>query len=308
MLGARYGAVQDSGLSATHEEFREACDDGAVAVFVEEHVEPEPAQVALIEEARDWATGRIFKPFRDAEDLRSKVTRSLHDFIVARESTSVDTEELVARAHALLPGSRSGSVARLHLVVTGGPRREVVPPAKLEEEALARSVTKEALFGSWPVFNRTEGTETKLSGDTLVLEQQSSSICLNEEGSVRITVPAVQGSDQANAALPVLVEEDVADALAGMIGFAAWLLDEIDPNRRLADVVVLASLDGAGYMGWKTHEEVRSNPHRAQMSMHGDQPVIVPHEPNSLPRPALIANREGVARDLLVRLRRKMRS
>lgn len=41
LLGARYGEPQSSGLSATHEEFREARDHGTVTVFVQADMDPE---------------------------------------------------------------------------------------------------------------------------------------------------------------------------------------------------------------------------------------------------------------------------
>lgn len=307
LLGARYGTVQDSGLSATHEEFREAREHGPVAVFVQQGVEPEAAQAELIAEAEEWATGRLTKRFTDVDQLRSKVTRTLHDFVVSRQAGPVDTESLVARARELVPRRRGGSAARLHLAISGGPRREVLPPAMLEDESLAQSVTEQALFGPQPVLDSSEGTRPCVSGDALVLEQDTRSIQVTEDGAIRITVPAVQPGSRPAAALPVLVEEDVGDALAAMIGFGAWLLDEIDPNRRLSELAVLAALENAGYMGWKTRAEVRADPHRASMSMRGDELVVVPDDPRLLPRPALSSDRDRLARDLAVRLRRELR-
>jgi len=177
----------------------------------------------------------------------------------------------------------------------------------LEDEGLAESVMQQALFGPQSVLDPSEGTRRNVSGDTLVLEQDTRSIQLAEDGAIRITVPAVQPSARPAAALPVLVEEDVEDALAAMTGFGAWLLDEIDPNRRLSDLVVLAALENAGYTGWKTRAEVRADPNRANMSMRGDELVVVPDDPRLLPRPALSSDRNRLARDLAVRLRREMR-
>lgn len=44
LLGARYGARQESGLSATHEEYREARERCPVLPFLQEGVEREAAQ------------------------------------------------------------------------------------------------------------------------------------------------------------------------------------------------------------------------------------------------------------------------
>jgi hypothetical protein len=50
ILGSRYGAIQSSGLSATHEEYREARDRCPVLAFVEQGITPEPLASALVVE------------------------------------------------------------------------------------------------------------------------------------------------------------------------------------------------------------------------------------------------------------------
>ncbi len=54
ILGSRYGAIQPDGLSATHEEYREARSRGPVLAFVEEGVTHEPKQAAFISEVQAW--------------------------------------------------------------------------------------------------------------------------------------------------------------------------------------------------------------------------------------------------------------
>ena len=50
LLGARYGTPQESGLSPTHEEYREARASKPVLVFLQENVSREPAQQACLDE------------------------------------------------------------------------------------------------------------------------------------------------------------------------------------------------------------------------------------------------------------------
>lgn len=47
ILGDRYGYPQASGLSATHEEYREARDNSPVLVFIKSGTDVEPAQAAF---------------------------------------------------------------------------------------------------------------------------------------------------------------------------------------------------------------------------------------------------------------------
>jgi hypothetical protein len=50
LIGERYGYPQPSGLSATHEEYREAGSVNRVLIFVESAVVREPAQQAFLDE------------------------------------------------------------------------------------------------------------------------------------------------------------------------------------------------------------------------------------------------------------------
>ena len=52
LLGRRYGAPQASGISPTHEEYREAKDRSDVLAFVQKGVEYESAQRDFISEVR----------------------------------------------------------------------------------------------------------------------------------------------------------------------------------------------------------------------------------------------------------------
>ena len=53
LLGERYGAPQPSGLSATHEEYREARERKPVLVFVESGVTLEPSQRGFVDELQN---------------------------------------------------------------------------------------------------------------------------------------------------------------------------------------------------------------------------------------------------------------
>jgi len=90
ILGAEYGAVQASGLSATHEEYREARDSTPVLVFIRDGIDPEQLQAEFIREVRGWEHGHFTAGFSNASELRDKVMRAIHDFALeaaARMST-----------------------------------------------------------------------------------------------------------------------------------------------------------------------------------------------------------------------------
>ena len=85
LLGERYGAEQPSGWSATHEEYQEAQGRQPVLAFVQEQVDYEVAQAEFIRDVREWETGNLTVNFTTGDDLRSAVTRGLHQYAVSWE-------------------------------------------------------------------------------------------------------------------------------------------------------------------------------------------------------------------------------
>ena len=307
LLGARYGEPQSSGLSATHEEFREARDHGTVAVLVQRDVDPEPRQREFLEETRDWATGRLSDTFSDPDGLRSKVTRVLHEHALRQQNVPLDASELVERARSWLPSQPQHSSSRLHVIVTGGPRQELVPPSTLDDQAFSKPIMQRALFGSEPVFTPEQGTRTLLERGRLRLEQNGSAIVLAEDGAVAVSVPAMRRDQEIRLGLPVLIEDDIRSALAAALGFIGWLLDQVDSLRRLSHIVVLGAIEGGSMLGWRTRTEHAAHPGRVMMSMRQHDLVTVPEKPIVRPRAQLTANREGLVEDLVARFRRELR-
>jgi len=308
LLGAHYGQPQDSGLSATHEEFREARDHGTVAVLVQSDTDPEPRQREFLREAQDWATGRPTDTFSDADNLRSKAIRLLHQHALRQQGGPVESSELLERARSWLPRHRQHSSPRLHVIVTGGPRREVIPPSVLDDQAFAGPIMQQAVSGTEPVFTLARGTRPVLERGYLRLEQDGAKIVLAEDGTVVVSVPAVRHDREIPMALPALIEDDIRSALEAALGFIGWVLDHVDSLRRLSHVVVLGAIEGGSIYGWQTRAEHAANPHSMAMSMDQRDLVVVPEEPRVRPRAYLTANRDQLAEDLLARLRRELRT
>ena len=186
LMGERYGAPQSSGLSATHEEYREARERRPVLVMVQDGVEREADQDAFVREVQDWAQGHYTNSFADPDRLRDAVTRALHDLELAHATGPVDPDEMLQRAIALLPDERHGhsGSARLALALTGGPVQTVLRPAELEAPALRERLQQMALFGESAVLTTQQGTETRIDQDMLIFEQPERSIGISETGSI----------------------------------------------------------------------------------------------------------------------------
>jgi hypothetical protein len=90
LIGSRYGAPQPSGLSATHEEYREAKERKPVLVFVESGVERDQAQQAFLNEVEAWATGHYRRSYSTPDDLKRELIRAVHDHELATSIGPVD--------------------------------------------------------------------------------------------------------------------------------------------------------------------------------------------------------------------------
>ncbi len=252
LVGARYGYLQASGLSATHEEYREARECCRVLVFVQQGVDREEPQRKFLEEVRAWGSGHYTASFSTPDELRNAVTRAVHELALSQAAGPVDEAEMLARAEALLlPSSAwSGYGATPGLAVVGGPHQQVLRPVELEAPQLKRVIKQEALYREVPIFDDTKGTQSKIEGHTLVLSQNTAVLQLVERGGICITLPAMDERDPRDfrgmAALSSLIEEDVQDRLQRALRFAGWLLDQVDPVKRLSDVAIVAGLFGAG--------------------------------------------------------------
>lgn len=305
LLGSSYGAVQQpSGLSATHEEFRETRDRKPILVFTEQGVDPEARQQDFLAEVEGWATGRFRVAYSKPEDLNRAVLRALHDFELASSAGAADEVEMRDRARAQLPDSRGlGGSARLAISVAAGPHQQVIRPAELEDPQLARDLQQEALFGASALLDASDGTQVDVRGDALTLEQRNRAIRVDQSGSMLVILPASRDGRRSSG-IAALVEEEINDLLVRSLRFTGGFLDRVDPLHRLTDVVVVACLLGAGYMPWRTQAEHDANPERALMGSGGED-VTVMLTPIGRPRQALLHDVDRIAEDLTVLLRRE---
>lgn len=306
VLGERYGYPQRSGLSATHEEYREAKERCPVLVFVQRGVDREPQETAFLREVQAWGTGHYTADFSTTDELQTVTTRGIHDFELSRAAGPVNEAEMLARARALLPAARGAGQPSIHLAVVGGPRQQVVRPAELENPELIRAIQQAALFGATPIFNAQKGTQPRIEGHALLLVQDNASLRLDELGGVCLTLPALREPERGSyAVMRSLIQEEVEECLQRGLRFTGWLFDHIDPVKRLSDVVIVVGLFGAGWLPWRTAAEQQASPHQATTGK-GNETVIIQPAPARRNRAALTLDTGRIAEDVTVLLRREV--
>jgi len=307
ILGDRYGYIQQSGLSATHEEYREARESRPVLVFLQRFGKPEPRQLDFIHEIQGWERGHYTADFVDAEDLRNRVTRALHEFTLANETAPLNENELVDRARALIPSGRQAPRPSLLVAVAPGPVRSVIRPAQLDDDELQRFLLTEALTGNDAVLTPASGTDVSVQGDAINLTQRESNrlVSVDESGRVLVISPATE--DRWRTGIASIIEEDVRALIERSLRFVSRVLDQVDGPRRLTHVAPIVSLLGAGYLPWRTREEQQQSPNAASMGMGSADEVVVALSPPVRRRPSLVHENSLLADDFIARLRRDLR-
>lgn len=308
LLGGACGAEAEGGRSATYDEYLQARERCALFAFVQGGVERDAAQQAFVAEIQEWACGHYAGSFDTPESLREKVRRALREFERAQTTAPESLDDLLGRALAVLPEDRQGRAgdARLGLAVTAGPRRSVLHPADLEDDGFRERVHRQAVFEQHRVLTAGAHTDTRIDGDTLVLEQAHAWVSLDEEGTVAISMRLEPAPERT----PVIMEERVREQLARGLRYVHALLEEIDPFHRLSHCAIAASVLGGTYLQWRTEDEHARRANQAPtppstMDGHTAQPVHL--TPPHRPRAALGMQRDGIVDELIALLRRRFR-
>ena len=304
ILGEHYGPVQPSGLSATHEEYRDAKGRKPVIAFVQGGICPDAQQSEFVAEVQAWEGGLFRGSFSAVSDLRISLTRALHDYQLANAVGPLDPEELVTRALAILPSDRRGyssQGATLNFAVAGGPAQSIIRPIDLERASLADALHQRALFGDRRLFDLSLGVTREIDGDTLVISQdRQARVSLNEQGTILITVP-IRRTGRMSVEL---IYESVLEQMTDAFEYAAWVLDHVDPTQRLTHVAIAVSLSGAEHMAWRTQRESEASPNQVSVGLGARD-----HSPISVhrSRAALRLDALRTIEDLIVPLRRQWR-
>jgi hypothetical protein len=312
ILGELYGGVQASGLSATHEEYREARGTKPVLAFVQGGADFESRQAEFLREVQGWDSGLFRGEFSDSASLRRLVSQQLHRWELANAAGPPNGEELLRRALDLIDHdslARNRQVPQLVVSVVGGPTQAILRPSELEEPALGQEILKEALFATAPLFDSAKGASPSIREHTLMLREtgEESHLALSEDGSILIA-GRIRRPQASYGLLPTLIEEDVRQQLATSLAFADWLLERIDPTERLTHVSLAAKIsDSGGFAAWRTLAEAAASPNRVAVGFHQTPPGAVHLAPSLRPRAALRVGRSSLVDDLLTLLRREWR-
>lgn len=308
VLGAGYGVKQASGLSPTHEEYREARDSRPVIAFVQSGVSREPDQQSFVDEVQSWDSGLFRGGFATPEDLGQQVTRRLYEWHVSTTAGPVDEKVLLNRALSLLPEDdrhvwRPGR--SLLFAVAAGPRQQVMRPAEIERSELQQELVQDALFGPRALFSHSKATTVGVEDGALAITHAEGlgQLVLHPESDVLVRLPLKSPGHG-----PIVIEEDVAESLAASVRHAAGLLDRVDRTQRLTHVALATKLSGGETVVWRTRLEQAASPDSYTRGFGQREPRPVHLSPGHRPRAALAHDAERLVEDLVTLLRREWKS
>lgn len=305
ILGEHYGATQPSGLSATHEEYREARDRYPVIAFVQEGVDRDPEEKQFVTEVQAWASGLFRGGFTKPEQLKAMITRAVHEWEIANAAGPLDANEMLTRALGLLPKSerdRGSYQQGMQLVVSiaAGPAQTIIRPADIERPEFGDQLAQLALFGKAKIFDLGKPTTNRIEDHALVLTQgKGSEFMIDPMGGMRFTLAMDRQGHG-----PIVIEEHVQQHLASALAFGAALLDQIDPTQRLTHIVIAATLNARDSIVWRTQREQDASP--ASYNMGFGQPERKPVHLSPPQRPRAVLHHEAtqLVEDFTTLLRR----
>lgn len=314
ILGERYGSPQgSSGVSPTHEEYLAARGAKPILMFTQDSGEREDAQAKFIAEVGAWQSGHFRAAFSTPDELKDLVTRAIHDYQLSTAAGPLDVKALADRALAMLPDSRQGrqsTEAAIHVAVAGGPAARLLRPAALEAPALADDLHKQALFGKPSLFVGSKGVEKAMDGSDLVVKQERGArIQLDESGALLMRLPLSREEAGRRDGFGMAIDEDdVLRELGAAVAFASWVLDRIDPTEAITHVALAASIESSDYMAWRSLAERDASHRTGVMRMATRSGIGQASTHIDRPRPALRFQASEIAEDLMVALRRLMKS
>jgi len=303
ILGERYGVPQASGLSPTHEEFREARDSKPIFAFKLAGIDPEAPQAGFIDEAGAWEAGLFREEVDSPQMLAARVARKLHEWTVSRAAGTVDGRELLDAALSVLPAQQRGYYSQTGAVivaVAGGPRQTILRPSDMDAPLLSADIKQAMLFGPVRLFAEVRDLESHVSGNVLAFRYGGGegNVSVDTRGTVMVSLPL-----PSHKHAMIVVEEDVTNTLALALGFVDWVLERIDPSQRLTHVAPVAMLPGSTFGAWMTRKEADASGGAFTANMDGERTPVF-FEPPARPRASLRHQKDELVDDFVALLRR----
>ncbi|MEJ7779290.1 MAG: DUF4062 domain-containing protein [Daejeonella sp.] len=309
ILGNSYGVKQTNGLSATHQEYREAKERYPVLAFVQNGLIDDIEQTEFIKEVQGWEKGLFRDSFDTSDQLKRGIIRGIHEWQISITAAPLDFEKLSQAAMAAVETEQNGhhGTTRLILSIISGPFQAVLRPAEIEKPQLADDLLQAALFGKYKIFDTNTGSDKRIDSDSLVIHQEQGqrSIKLDPQGGLLFEFNVLDGSRSGLGI--VVISEDLEKLIISILQYAAWVLDKIDPTQRLTHVSIAAGFTDSSHIIIRSRAENNDGTNSFSFGYsnnNNSQPVQL--MPAHRSRSALSNDVEMITEDFLTLLKRNI--
>jgi Domain of unknown function (DUF4062) len=250
LVGPRYGARQESGLSATEDEFDEARRRGKPILVLRQEGELELEQQEFLERATGgWEGGALYGTFRDASDVGLAVVRGLTNIRDRGDRATLEpaAQDRVA-AFAADARHQDGSIVRVVLVPLID--QLLLQAAALEDRNLPEELAAAARAAR--LVQQSEGIATNVSaaGVQLHVGEQYAGRALTVGANGEIVVEASVGGDDRNFGSMRVLPERLEEAIRGAAAFAESAWKRIDRRGEVQEVAVMLAIPEAQHKSW----------------------------------------------------------
>ena len=306
ILGKRYGTIQTTGLSATHEDYNAARGRIPIYVFLEQRNDHDDKQRGFIAALEDWESGHFASYFRSPAELQRFVAQAINQSQTRTVLTPADRDSLLERCSSLAAARSERDHLHhsrdtvLSVAIVGYPPQQIIRPTTLESPQFQELIEQTAIYGDRRLLERRIATESRTRIDALEVFQNNASIHVTEKAEVRVRLDAIRRSSS-QFTIASLIEEDVYEDICRCLRFADWLLEKVDSVHELQSLAVAATFTGAiDHIPWTTRAEY--DPNSSTIPMRSNDSL----DPASLTvsRSALKLSANRYSEDLTVKLRR----
>ena len=309
ILGERYGMpLPPADVSPTHEEFLEAKGCKPILVFVQTGVDREALQNDFVALVESWDEGRHRRAFGNPDELRSEVTRAIHEYELRTARAPFDSGAALKRALELVksPKSQWGTSAhsKLKIALVGGPQSQILRPRELENSQLEDDIAKMLLFGPFSMFDRGLGMTSKRSGEFLFFSQNDGrDFAISEQGDIIITIALIH----LDGGIPSVIVENVEESIERSLRLASDVLHLVDSSNRLSRCIVAMRASGAEFTVWRSRAEHKASPNSVTHTAFfgGQEPRPVTLSPPDIARAAVSYDAHTLAEDFTALLQRE---
>lgn len=259
LLGERYGTKQESGLSATQEEYNEAKKSNKpVLVFIESDIEPELDQAEFIKKVEDWTSGHLINRFSDSK-LKAQITKSLH-YLALQQNNLVSEDNATERAKNLLSAYNVNYRPRLLFGLVVSPQKQIFRPSDLDRPSFRDKIQGCGKKGDFPILKK-EQLSVEYRNNALTFEQSFGLLSINQQGDIYIAQDLSKNNlSHRDGFTNVIIEEQVASRLYSCLQFCRCILQTVDTIRDFSRFVVAVCIKDNKGTPWRTQKKHRESP------------------------------------------------